>query len=125
MMSGLMLRCCCVFFCSSRRRHTSCALVTGVQTCALPIFVRADRLKSVVSRLPKIPMTVRTRFAPSPTGFLHIGGALTALYCWLESRRRGGEFIQIGRASCRERVCQYVSLSVGADTLNNNTRSTK
>src|SRR3546814_2442429 len=26
------------FFCSSRRRHTSCALVTGVQTCALPIF---------------------------------------------------------------------------------------
>src|SRR3546814_20639748 len=27
-----------VFFCSSRRRHTSCALVTGVQTCALPIF---------------------------------------------------------------------------------------
>src|SRR3546814_7991344 len=28
---------CCVFFCSSRRRHTRCALVTGVQTCALPI----------------------------------------------------------------------------------------
>lgn len=37
-------------------------------------------------------MTVRTRFAPSPTGFLHIGGARTALYCWLEARRRGGEF---------------------------------
>src|SRR3546814_20972376 len=30
----------CVFFCSSRRRHTRCALVTGVQTCALPIFER-------------------------------------------------------------------------------------
>src|SRR3546814_18286494 len=29
---------CCVFFFSSRRRHTRCALVTGVQTCALPIF---------------------------------------------------------------------------------------
>src|SRR3546814_2384088 len=29
--------CCCVFFFSSRRRHTRCALVTGVQTCALPI----------------------------------------------------------------------------------------
>src|SRR5690242_21852585 len=38
-------------------------------------------------------MTVRTRFAPSPTGFLHIGGARTALYCWLEARRRGGEFL--------------------------------
>ena len=37
-------------------------------------------------------MTVRTRFAPSPTGFLHIGGARTALYCWLEARRRGGQF---------------------------------
>src|SRR3546814_5161703 len=30
--------CGCLFFCSSRRRHTRCALVTGVQTCALPIF---------------------------------------------------------------------------------------
>src|SRR3546814_3330962 len=30
---------CCFFFCSSRRRHTRCALVTGVQTCALPISV--------------------------------------------------------------------------------------
>ncbi|KQY51728.1 glutamate--tRNA ligase [Lysobacter sp. Root494] len=35
----------------------------------------------------------RTRFAPSPTGYLHIGGARTALYCWLEARRRGGQFI--------------------------------
>src|SRR3546814_2699025 len=33
-----------VFFFSSRRRHTSCALVTGVQTCALPIYRRAHRL---------------------------------------------------------------------------------
>ncbi|HZX81212.1 MAG TPA: glutamate--tRNA ligase [Lysobacter sp.] len=38
-------------------------------------------------------MTSRTRFAPSPTGYLHIGGARTALYCWLEARRNGGEFI--------------------------------
>jgi glutamyl-tRNA synthetase len=38
-------------------------------------------------------MSCRTRFAPSPTGYLHIGGARTALYCWLEARRRGGEFI--------------------------------
>ncbi len=38
-------------------------------------------------------MTIRTRFAPSPTGFLHIGGARTALYCYLEARRRSGQFI--------------------------------
>ena len=38
-------------------------------------------------------MTVRTRFAPSPTGFLHIGGARTALYCWAYARRHGGKFV--------------------------------
>lgn len=38
-------------------------------------------------------MTVRTRFAPSPTGHLHIGGIRTALYSWLEARRQGGQFI--------------------------------
>jgi glutamyl-tRNA synthetase len=37
--------------------------------------------------------TVRTRFAPSPTGYLHIGGARTALYCWLYARKTGGKFI--------------------------------
>src|SRR3546814_12456596 len=36
------------FFFSSRRRHTRCALVTGVQTCALPIYVRVDRFVSAV-----------------------------------------------------------------------------
>lgn len=36
---------------------------------------------------------VRTRFAPSPTGFLHIGGARTALFCWAYARRHGGQFI--------------------------------
>ena len=35
-------------------------------------------------------MTVRTRFAPSPTGFLHIGGLRTALFCWLYARRHAG-----------------------------------
>ncbi len=36
---------------------------------------------------------VRTRFAPSPTGYLHIGGARTALFNWLFARNRGGKFI--------------------------------
>jgi glutamyl-tRNA synthetase len=39
------------------------------------------------------PMTVRTRFAPSPTGYLHIGGVRTALFNWLFARQRGGVFI--------------------------------
>lgn len=36
---------------------------------------------------------IRTRFAPSPTGYLHIGGVRTALFCWLFARRQGGRFI--------------------------------
>ncbi|HEX6319576.1 MAG TPA: glutamate--tRNA ligase [Burkholderiales bacterium] len=38
-------------------------------------------------------MNVRTRFAPSPTGYLHIGGARTALFSWAFARRHGGKFI--------------------------------
>ena len=38
-------------------------------------------------------MTVKTRFAPSPTGMLHIGGARTALFSWLYARHFGGEFV--------------------------------
>ncbi|WP_116473846.1 glutamate--tRNA ligase [Zobellella maritima] len=38
-------------------------------------------------------MTVKTRFAPSPTGFLHVGGARTALYSWLYARHQQGEFV--------------------------------
>ncbi len=48
----------------------------------------------------------RTRFAPSPTGYLHIGGARTALYCWLEARRRGGQFILRIEDTDRERSTQ-------------------
>ena len=38
-------------------------------------------------------MTVRTRFAPSPTGYLHLGGLRTALYTYLFARQNGGKFI--------------------------------
>ncbi len=38
-------------------------------------------------------MTVRTRFAPSPTGYLHVGGARTALFSWLYARKHGGAFV--------------------------------
>ena len=38
-------------------------------------------------------ITVRTRFAPSPTGYLHVGGARTALYSWLYAKHNQGEFV--------------------------------
>ncbi|WKJ92057.1 glutamate--tRNA ligase [Methylomonas montana] len=38
-------------------------------------------------------MSIRTRFAPSPTGYLHVGGARTALFSWLYARKHGGRFI--------------------------------
>ena len=51
-------------------------------------------------------MTVRTRFAPSPTGYLHIGGARTALFCWLYARHHGGQFILRIEDTDRERSTQ-------------------
>src|SRR3546814_3521676 len=99
-----------LFFFSSRRRHTRCALVTGVQTCALPIFIVTDaayhgrRISVVVDtgspitignlalrRLPAAAFAILMSLGPataSVAGFLLLG--------------------QIGRASCRERVCSYV-----------------
>src|SRR3546814_1534478 len=84
-----------VFFFSSSRRHTRCALVTGVQTCALPIYCpNAARLLSNYGyRVVKAKWTGNQEIA-----------FLTGLK-------------KIGRASCRERVCRYVSVSVVAVAL--------
>jgi glutamyl-tRNA synthetase len=48
-------------------------------------------------------MTIRTRFAPSPTGYLHIGGVRTALFSWLYARQQGGHFILRIEDTDRER----------------------
>ncbi len=48
-------------------------------------------------------MNVRTRFAPSPTGYLHIGGARTALFCYLHARRHDGQFVLRIEDTDRER----------------------
>lgn len=48
-------------------------------------------------------MTVKTRFAPSPTGVLHIGGVRTALFSWLYARRHGGKFVLRIEDTDRER----------------------
>src|SRR3546814_8197257 len=95
-------------FFSSRRRHTRCALVTGVQTCALPISIRQLLVES------------------GPLGFLGLDGTPVAIViglvffnvavvirtvgaAWEGLDRRPAEAAsEIGRASCRERVCQYV-----------------
>jgi len=51
-------------------------------------------------------MTVRTRFAPSPTGYLHIGGVRTALFSWMYARKYGGHFILRIEDTDRERSTQ-------------------
>ena len=48
-------------------------------------------------------MSIRTRFAPSPTGLLHIGGVRTALFSWLYARRHGGDFVLRIEDTDRER----------------------
>src|SRR3546814_1291108 len=99
--SSTLVYVCCFFF-SSRRRHTRCALVTGVQTCALPISRRA-----MVERLARGPASVSELarpFAMSLPAVLQHLGVLEASGL-VRSQKAGRE---IGRASCRERVCQYV-----------------
>src|SRR3546814_7396977 len=94
-----LLRCSfCYFFFSSRRRHTRCALVTGVQTCALPISIIFDELPGC----PRCALPPQRRSHPVQTSY--IGG-----FGWLGSIVAGACWQgEIGRASCRERVCQYV-----------------
>src|SRR3546814_10330934 len=117
----------CVFFFSSRRRHTRCALVTGVQTCALPIYPAG--LQAIGGN-----MLVETQDSGAPL----VGGAgeegrgslrggmlegsnvnvVEELVDMIETQRA---YEEIGRASCRERVCQYVSRSVVAVSLTRKT----
>jgi glutamyl-tRNA synthetase len=51
-------------------------------------------------------MSVKTRFAPSPTGYLHVGGARTALFSWLVARQQGGQFVLRIEDTDRERSTQ-------------------
>ncbi len=57
-------------------------------------------------------MTIRTRFAPSPTGFLHIGGTRTALFCWLYARRHRGEFVLRIEDTDRERSTDAATAAI-------------
>ena len=51
-------------------------------------------------------MKVRTRFAPSPTGFLHVGGIRTALFAYLVARQAGGAFVLRLEDTDRKRLVQ-------------------
>src|SRR3546814_10882972 len=93
------------FFFSSRRRHTRCALVTGVQTCALPIWGPGGFARTLFASL-RGPSQVRGA-EPETNDRLRRPTAAA-----VHSRPAGGRLhrllAEIGRASCRERVCQYV-----------------
>src|SRR3546814_10273658 len=101
------------FFFSSRRRHTRCALVTGVQTCALPICKTTTlrALCGMVRTTGQISfagesITGLATEAVARRGVAHVPeGRGTFTRLTTEENLRLGE---IGRASCRERVCQYV-----------------
>src|SRR3546814_4871754 len=88
------------FFFSSRRRHTRCALVTGVQTCALPIWIAlaANQRLEIGDELPPRGLGVVGHAAPGEPAQPVEGAGRETVLCRQE----------IGRASCRERVCQYV-----------------
>src|SRR3546814_3556587 len=91
-------------FCfSSRRRHTRCALVTGVQTCALPIWVGVT-IYIILLGFAILRGAVEYPFRE----FAYRGMKLAALVFAVTTLYGASVGLQIGRASCRERVCQYV-----------------
>src|SRR3546814_14560266 len=127
--------CCFVFFVfSSRRRHTRCALVTGVQTCALPIYAVFSPVRQVaykvdntrvgqVTDYDKLSITVETDGSLTPEDAVAYAARILQdqlqLFVNFEEPTHRTEAeeahdlpfnknLQIGRASCRERVCTYV-----------------
>src|SRR3546814_5023023 len=91
------------FFFSSRRRHTRCALVTGVQTCALPILPPSTARLVIAGYCTDADLTTELRQAAASAGNIHLQ---LEYLSDAEIERITDE--EIGRASCRERVCQYV-----------------
>src|SRR3546814_4049447 len=101
------------FFFSSRRRHTRCALVTGVQTCALPICSACDGSPRNRYREQRFLSWRSEKHERGNTGYEHESKVdatpdseapadLPGERC-----REDENTVEIGSASCRERVCQY------------------
>src|SRR3546814_16930354 len=108
-----------IFF-SSRRRHTRCALVTGVQTCALPICLGGPAPPAAPSGCAQ-PEQSPARQSPARAikgepESMAIERTFSIIKPDATRRNITGKIIdrleqaglQLGRASCRERVCQYV-----------------
>src|SRR3546814_3185172 len=94
-----------VFFCSSRRRHTRCALVTGVQTCALPISAAIkEALRRAKVEAGEVDEVIMGQILTAGTGQNPARQAAVEAGIPVEKTA----YQKIGRASCRERVCQYV-----------------
>src|SRR3546814_8482981 len=99
------------FFFSSRRRHTRCALVTGVQTCALLISAARPGSAAAVRALPTPLVAFSAEMQTHDRALKDF--LWTHMYRhWrvnrMTSKARRVVKEQIGRASCRDRVCQYV-----------------
>src|SRR3546814_1065495 len=111
------------FFVSSRRRHTRCALVTGVQTCALPIFhwtLTGPRGVEVDQRTIAYSDSVDLASSLQPLmdlpagdyvltiGGFEAGGGADDYAFRLLALASAEAAAQLGRALCRDRGCQYV-----------------
>src|SRR3546814_1603075 len=103
----LLIVCGVFFFCSSRRRHTRCALVTGVQTCALPISLQVELAAQVVLRdgYRQPPRTI----AGFDVGFEDDGATTRAAAVLLDTDSRSEER-RVGKecvSTCRSRWSPY------------------
>src|SRR3546814_8448034 len=105
-----LYRLCGFFFFSSRRRHTRCALVTGVQTCALPIFERTVPLRRRNAPDPQCLLALSEWPLSSPATSSRMRSFRRALgcgsqgtYCRSEERRVGKECV----STCRSRWSPY------------------
>src|SRR3546814_11112326 len=130
--------CLYILFMASRRRHTSCALVTGVQTCALPISSSdtGSMLRLSVPATTSVGVSTPSGASARAAAAIHFHPC--ALVEEMREGSRGGlaqprstfasptaalaraiTSFEIGRASCRERVLPYVSDSGGAVSIKN------
>src|SRR3546814_7661797 len=105
------------FFFASRRRHTVCAVVTGVQTCALPICYERERPGELVhmdvKKLGRIPDGGGWKAHGRVSGSIQRDRSTKVGYDFVHSlvddhSRLAYSEVQLGRASGRERVFQYV-----------------